>query len=96
MEFPNGKFYNSSFDSYLIINDDGTWRLLEGTNRTFFAGSYHSEGDQVTFTDWSGYCSEFGDGIFNWNLMEGVLNLTTLNDDCELRVARLTLPYTQQ
>jgi len=96
IEFPSGKFYNSSFDSYLIINDDGTWRLLEGTSRTFFTGLYQSEGEQVTFKEWSGYCSEFGDGIYRWSYVEGVLNLIIIKDACELRIARLTLPYTQQ
>lgn len=96
IEFPSGKFYNSSFDSYLIINDDGTWRLLEGTSRTFFTGLYQLEVDQVTFTEWSGYCSEFGDGIYSWNFLESVLSIKTVKDDCELRSLRLTLPYTQQ
>jgi hypothetical protein len=96
IEFPRGKFYNSSFDSYLIINDDGTWRLLEGTNRTFFTGLYQLEGDRVIFTDWSGYCSEFGDGTYSWNFLEGVLSMKTVKEDCKLRSERLTFPYTQQ
>lgn len=96
IEFPSGKFYNSSFDSYLIINDDGTWRLLEGTSRTFFTGLYQVEGDQVTFTEWSGICFEFGDGIYSWNFLESLLSIKTVKDDCKLRRVRLTFPYTQQ
>lgn len=96
VEFPYGKFYNSGFDSYVIINIDGTWRLLEGKNRTFFTGLYEVEEDRVIFTEWSGYCSEFGNGIYSWNFLEGVLSIKTIKDDCELRSARLTLPYTQQ
>lgn len=96
IEFPSGKFYNSSFDSYVIINEDGTWRFLEGTNRTFFTGFYQVEKDQVTFTERSGVCSEFGDGVYRWNFSEAVLSIKPVNDDCKLRSARLTFPYTQQ
>jgi hypothetical protein len=94
--FPNGKFYNSAFDSYLIINDDDTWRLLEGTNRTFFTGVYQPEGDQVTFADRSGYCSEYENGIYSWEYQEGVLHIRNVQDDCKLRTERITLPYTLQ
>ena len=82
--------------TYLVINDDGTWRLLEGTNRTFFTGIYHLDGDQVIFADSSGYCSEYGDGIYRWEYMEGVLHITTVQDDCQLRSERITLRYTLQ
>lgn len=95
LEFPSGVFYNGSFDYYLIINDDGTWRLEEGS-RLFFTGLYQVEGDQVTFTEWSGYCTELGDGIYSWNFVEGVLSIKTGKDDCELRRLRLIPPYTQQ
>lgn len=96
VEFPRGRFYNGSFDSSLIINDDGTWRLLEGANRTFFTGLYQVEGDMVTFTDRTGVCFEYGDGIYRWEFLEGVLSLNTVNDNCKLRTLRLTFPYAQQ
>ena len=96
IEFPSGKFYNSAFDSYLVINDDGTWRLLEGTNRTFFTGSYQLVDERVFFADSSGYCSEYEDGIYSWEYVEGVLRITIVQDDCKLRTQRITLRYTQQ
>jgi len=96
VEFPSGKFYNGGFDSYLVINDDGTWRLLEGKNRTFFTGKYQVEGEQVTFTDQSGYCSEFGNGVYSRKFSEDVLSIDTIDDDCKLRTARVTLLYTLQ
>jgi hypothetical protein len=96
IEFPSGKFYNGAFDSYLVINENGTWRLLEGTNRTFFTGSYRLEDERVFFADSSGYCSEYGDGIYSWDYQQGVLQVTIVQDECELRTARITLRYTQQ
>ena len=94
--FPSGKFYNGAFDSYLVINGDGTWRLLEGTNRTFFTGSYQLDDGRVFFADSSGYCSEYGDGIYSWDYQQGVLQVSIVQDDCKLRTERITLRYTQQ
>jgi len=64
IEFPTGKFYNGAFDSYLVINANGTWRLLEGTNRTIFTSAYQLEEDQVFFADQYGYCSDIPNS--NW------------------------------
>jgi hypothetical protein len=95
LEFPSGVFNNSSFDYFLIINEDGKWRLEEGP-RLFFTGRYQVVGDQVIFTEWSGICTEFGDGIYTWDYSEGVLYIKTVKDDCELRRLRLIPPFTQQ
>jgi hypothetical protein len=94
-EFPSGVLYNGILEYCLTINEDGAWTLEEG-RRLFFTGLYQLEGEQVTFTEWSGICTEFDDGIYTWNFVEGVLQIKTVKDDCELRRLRIITPYTVQ
>jgi hypothetical protein len=96
-EFPIGKFYNSSFLYTLILNEDGTWSV--GAYDKMF-GHYHVEGDQVTFSDESGWCISAGeggeDGIFTWTYIDGVLQLKSVKDICHSRKGWLTVPYKLQ
>jgi len=92
-EFPSGEFYNGSFLSTLIINEDGTWKAEA---QGIIKGIYLLEGNRVVFSDESAWCNELGDGIYTWKFVDGTLSLKTVEDACDTRVRWLALPYKQQ